>query len=412
VSSDETYRTAITRLDPDETACDRLEQTITEWKRGCNVAVDTAWQSDDLRSRVVQSLAYDRVREQTDLNSQHAVLATHQAADAMRSSVEQHGHCLAPKPSFTTPTIRYDSRTMTLFDDGTVSLSTIESRVRCPLVLPEDEDGYQQQFLRSDSWTLTESTLTIRDGSFYLHLGFSRPVSKTDSTAADGTVLGVDLGVDNIAVTSTAQFFSGAELNHRRREFERIRGQLQQTGTRSARRTLRSMGGREQRHARERLHRIANEIVAEAHQYGCTVIAFENLDGIRDRIPNAGFFHRWAFRRLVAYVAYRTEVLEMRVETVDPTYTSLRCADCGHIDNENRPSRVQFCCQQCGTSANADYNAAKNVALQYVRRGHQSPRRTGASRCALKSGTVTPNGGFTPYPDRFDAEFMDKPPDR
>jgi len=37
---------------------------------------------------------------------------------------------------------------------------------------------------------------------------------------ADGTVLGVDLGIENLAVTSTASFFSGRELTHDLREFE------------------------------------------------------------------------------------------------------------------------------------------------------------------------------------------------
>lgn len=35
---------------------------------------------------------------------------------------------------------------MTLFDDHTVSLATVAGRVRCSLVLPQDEDGYQWQF--------------------------------------------------------------------------------------------------------------------------------------------------------------------------------------------------------------------------------------------------------------------------
>jgi len=217
VSSEETHRTAVTRVEPDEAARELLEQTITEWKRGCNIAVNTTWGSTDLDSQTVQSLAYDRIRDQTELKSQHAVLATHQAADAMRSCVEQHGIDSASKPSFTNPTIRYDSRSMTLFDDGTVSLMTIGSRVRCPLSLPDDDNGYQQQFLDADAWSLTESTLTIRDGRFYLHIGFSRSVSDTESTAADGAVLGVDLGVDNIAVTSTARFFSGSALDEQER---------------------------------------------------------------------------------------------------------------------------------------------------------------------------------------------------
>jgi len=47
--------------------------------------------------------------------------------------------------------------------------------------------------------------------------------------------------------------------------------------------------------------------------------------------------------------------------------------------------------------------------MRYVRRGQQSSRRTGDSQLALKSGTVTPSGGFTAYPDEFEAELTDKP---
>lgn len=64
---------------------------------------------------------------------------------------------------------------------------------------------------------------------------------------------------------------------------------------------------------------------------------------------------------------------------------------------------------KCESEANADYNAAKNIGMLYVRRGQQSSRRTGDSQLALKSGTVTPSGGFTAYPDEFEAEFTDKP---
>jgi hypothetical protein len=51
---------------------------------------------------------------------------------------------------FNAPTVKYDANTMTLFDNNTVSLATIDSRVRCELVLPDDENGYQYQYLNSD----------------------------------------------------------------------------------------------------------------------------------------------------------------------------------------------------------------------------------------------------------------------
>ncbi|OYR79721.1 transposase, partial [Halorubrum sp. E3] len=52
---------------------------------------------------------------------------------------------------------------------------------------------------------------------------------------------------------------------------------------------------------------------------------------------------------------------------------------------------------------------AKNIGMRYVRRGQQSSRRTRNSQLALKSGTVTPSGGFTAHPEGFDAESTDKP---
>ncbi len=108
-------------------------------------------------------------------------------------------------------------------------------------------------------------------------------------------------------------------------------------------------------------------------------------------------------------VEYKAETVGITVKQVGSAYTSKRCAECGFTASENRTTRDEFCCQKCGSEANADYNAAKIIGMRYVRRGQQSSRRTGNSQLALKSGTVTPSGGFTAHPDGFEAEFMDKP---
>jgi putative transposase len=368
-----------------------------------------AWKRCSSKSDV-QPLAYDAVREQTDLGSQHAVLATHQAAQAITGCIgrKQNGR-KASKPTFTSPTVKYDTRTMTVFDDGTVSLATTESRVKCELALPNDEDGYQRQYLDSDVWSVIESTLTARDNHYFLHIGFRRHKTETErETAKDGTVLGVDLGIENLAVTSTARFINGRELSHNLREFEKVRAGLQQTGTRSAHRTLSQAGNREFRYLRDVLHRASNAIVAEARRYNCDVIAFEDLTDIRER-TDAPWGHRWAFRSLYEQVEYKAEVAGITVTQVCPAYTSNQCSDCGFTADENRLTRNDFRCHRCGSEANADYNAAKNIGMRYVRRGQQSSRRTGNSQLALKSGTVTLSGGFTAHPDGFEAEFMDKP---
>ena len=402
MADDYVRRTAITRLSVGPEQRDALEATITEWKRGCQIATNIAWGKCNAKSDV-QPLTYDTVRAETDLSSQHAILATHQAAQCITGCIARKVKGKkTSKPQFTVPTVKYDSRTMTVFDNETVSLTTTGKRVRVGLVLPGDEDGYQRQYLDSDEWETTESTLTARDGDYYLHLGFRRHKNGDEKdTAEDGTVLGVDLGVKNIAVTSTARFWSGQKLTHDMNHFECVRGGLQRTGTRSAQRTLGQRSGRQERYSRDVLHQVANGILEEAIDYNCDVIAFEDLTNIREHLPYAQWQHRWAFRQLYNYVSYKTEEHGILVRQVPPQGTSRRCSriGCGFTVEENRPTRDHFCCQKCTHEANADYNAARNIGLRYVRRGRQSSRRTGDGQLALKSGTLTPKRGFTAYSD-------------
>ncbi|WP_254611794.1 RNA-guided endonuclease InsQ/TnpB family protein [Haloterrigena gelatinilytica] len=382
-----------------------LEQTLSEWKTACNIASYIGWNVGETRKTRLQSLAYDDVRDRTRLGSQHAILAIHQAAAALAGVEEIEGldeDYDTSRPMFTSDTLTYDARTMTLFDDDSVSLATAGTgaRIRCDLALPDDETGYQRQYLDDERWELTESTLSKRNGDWYLHLGFRKPKPESrDETKPgdeDRTVLGVDLGIVNIATTSTAYFASGRELRHRHREFDRIRSGLQRTGTRSAHQTIQRLSGREHRCVRQTLHEIVNNILREAIDYDCTVIAVENLTHIRERAPPAKEFHQWAHRKLVDLLEYKAESEGIQVAFVSPEYTSQRCPECGHTSAENRVRQATFECENCGATANADYVGAKNIGWRYVRRGQQSSRRTGDSRLALKSGTVQPNRGFIP----------------
>src|SRR5215218_640953 len=58
-----------------------------------------------------------------------------------------------------------------------------------------------------------------------------------------------------------------------------------------------------------------------------------------------------------------------RVEKVNPAYTSQRCSRCGTVDREARESRAAFRCRCCGYRANADHNAARNIAAGHAARG-------------------------------------------
>ena len=49
------------------------------------------------------------------------------------------------------------------------------------------------------------------------------------------------------------------------------------------------------------------------------------------------------------------------VSTVQASYTSKMCPNCGCIEDENRPNQESFECIECGHKDNADFNAAKNI---------------------------------------------------
>lgn len=52
---------------------------------------------------------------------------------------------------------------------------------------------------------------------------------------------------------------------------------------------------------------------------------------------------------------------------VNPRNSSRECAECGHIDKDNRTTQAEFMCQSCGHSENADKNAARVILMRYLR---------------------------------------------
>ncbi|MEF8978190.1 MAG: transposase [Haloarculaceae archaeon] len=187
-------------------------------------------------------------------------------------------------------------------------------------------------------------------------------------------------------------------LKHKRDQYEQRRGQLQQTGTRSAHLTIQSIGSRFSNWSLDWLHNRATNLVEEAHNADVDGIIFENLDYIRENIANGSKFQQWAYAKFVDLVEYKVESTELFVDFVNPAYTSQRCSHCGFTHEDNRDDK-QFACQSCGYAVNADYNAAKNIAVRYcgyIHRGQKSRGGWATSQLALKSGALNVNGDYTP----------------
>ncbi|MEI8408716.1 MULTISPECIES: RNA-guided endonuclease InsQ/TnpB family protein [unclassified Kribbella] len=70
-----------------------------------------------------------------------------------------------------------------------------------------------------------------------------------------------------------------------------------------------------------------------------------------------------------------------RVEKINPAYTSQTCSVCGHRAPANRESQAVFRCTACGHEANADVNAAVNIAAgRAVSARRETPPRVSPKR--------------------------------
>ena len=95
----------------------------------------------------------------------------------------------------------------------------------------------------------------------------------------------MDLGVTNIAVSPIDTFWSADEFNHWRREHRKRCGSHQRTGTRAAHEPIEGVGRKEYGRFEIYLHGVANELVEEAVEYGCSHTFFEALTHIRKNMP-------------------------------------------------------------------------------------------------------------------------------
>ena len=207
----------------------------------------------------------------------------------------------------------------------TVSLLTLRGRVLVPFRM----GSYQESRLESIKG---QADLIYRNGTFYLAVTLDVPEPTPDEPQG---VLGVDLGIINIATASDGETFSGQAVEKTRKRLHSLRQRLQKHGTKSAKRHLKKLSGREARFRKDVNHRISKRIVqkAKAHHQG---IAIEDLRHIRSRTEarlrksQRARHSSWSFFQLRFFLQYKATLAGVPLHTVDPRNTSRTCQQCGH----------------------------------------------------------------------------------
>ncbi len=346
------------KLVADRHVTDDLTATLRVCNAAANHVAQIAWDRRIFRNFSLRSVTYGDVRARFSLGAQAAQHTIKKVADAYNSGRPEHRR--TAKRSFRWSSAQpFDARNLSWdLADGTVSIWTVNGRAKSvPFVCAD----WQARLL--EQCRIGESDLLYRKGALYLYATVDVPDSPMNEHPLG--FLGVDLGIVNIATLSDGTNFSGSHVNRVRHQHRRLRGKLQQKGTRSAKRLLAKRSGREDRFAKDVNHRISKTIVAEAERTGHG-IALEDLEGIRDRVrsrkPQRTTLHSWSFHQLGSFIDYKAIRAGVPVVYVDPAYTSQGCSGRGHVSKRNRPDQATFLCTSCGLSLPADWNAAVNIA--------------------------------------------------
>lgn len=358
------------KLLPSSEQEEALKRTLEATNAACNYISSIAWDNQVFRKFALQKLCYNTVRERFGLSAQLTIRALAKVADAYK-------HDKRTRRTFRSDGgIAYDDRILSFNLIGSeISIWTLEGRQSLTFVCGD----HHHQILASQKG---ESDLLFRNNSWYLLATCEIEPAELHEA---GDVLGVDLGVTNIAVDSDGTIYNAAMVNNVRYRHRRLRDKLQRKGTLSAKRRLRKLRDQEQRFAKDVNHTISKRLVEQAERTK-RAIALENLKGIRTRVrarrSQRAQLHSWSFRQLQTFIGYKAHRKGVILVFVDPRNTSRRCPACGYTDKANRLSQAAFQCMSCGCAGHADIIAAENIRVL----GRAAVMQPHASEVALPSG--------------------------
>jgi putative transposase len=279
-------------------------------------------------------------------------------------------------PKYVFPTLTYQlGHDYSFKTEQRVSILTLDGRVIVPF------SGYDEHI------ALIQHDAHIRAAKlwydkpkqqFYLLVSLEIEIADPAPETHTG-VVGVDIGVRYLAVTSTTRgdrsFHSGKQVIPKANHYARLRKHLQKKGTRSATRRLVAMSGRERRLKQDANHVVSKRIVT---RYPHSLIGLENLTDIRERTRRRkgktatrkqrkanATYSKWSFAQLQGMLAYKALLYSSMVIKVDAHYSSQACPMCGHTCDANRPKHgLLFVCQQCHYTLHADLVGARNITMR------------------------------------------------
>lgn len=332
------------KLLPTKEQADLLIKTIKEANAACNTISETAWQLKVFNQFKLHKEVYHTLKNTSNLSAQVLIRCISKVTDAYKLD-RKTKRIFKPLGSIT-----YDSRILT-YKQNTASIWSVGGRLKIPFVC------HNPNYL---PYIKGEADLVFNKGKFYLFQTVDIP--DTDIKDVE-EFIGCDFGQTKICTLSDGTNYDSEQLKKVRKKYSKVRASVQAKGTKSSRRLLKRLSGRERRFVSINNHTIAKQIVQKAKSEN-KGIAIEDLSGIRKTAKTKSKVHktelnRWSFYQLRQFLTYKARMQGVKLFVIPPAYTSQMCSCCLHIGERNGK---HFSCKNCGNIMDADYNAAKNIA--------------------------------------------------
>lgn len=390
---------------PEKEAVQPFEQMTDAYSKACDFVSQYVFNNGfPLNSNEVQKHVYSDTREQFGLKSQLAVSVCKTVTARYKTVKEQ----LYQKPykyenengkwvyiprtlewlhnpiQFRRPQADLvRNRDYSFVEKGTkISINTLNKRI----VMGFDKPDCFKEYFEDDKYSFGTAKLVSLYDEWYLHIPVTFEVPDTFNEEKPSHVVGIDRGLRFITTTYDEKgktvFVSGKEIMDKRQKFADVRAELQAKGTKSAKRALKRISGRENRWMNDVNHQLSKTLVKKYDSN--TLFVLEDLTGVSFAEENLnrgskanGELRSWTFYQLEQLLTYKASENGSKVIKVSPKYTSQRCPKCGRIHKANRHHDAhEYVCDACGYRSNDDRVGAMNIYLlgtMYVS-GDTNPR--------------------------------------
>ena len=378
----------------------KFSKTMEQYRLACNYVSEYLFNNNfPLNKNEVQKVIYNTIREKFNLKSQMTIscirsviaryktVKTQMARRPYKYQDQNTGEWYREvrdltwlhKPiSFNRPQVDLQrNRDWSYLSSGQLSINTLDGRVKVDPICR----GFNQYL--DGTWKFGLAKLLKSSGKWYLHISATKEVTDFDKQTVKH-VVGLDRGLRFLATSYDEQgktaFFDGQAIMRKRAKYQKLRATLQAKGTKSAKRRLKKLSGRENRWISDVNHCLSKTLV---QKYGAnTLFVLENLNGVsfeRTDLPKAlrNQNKSWAFYQLEQFLTYKAHLHNSEVVEVSAKYTSQRCPKCGVIKKDNRNhEKHEYHCDNCDYRSNDDRIGAMNIQLlgtQYIS-GQEQPK--------------------------------------